>query len=78
MIVEASVLDGDDSLWQVRAKTFETDGLPPLGDWDLTYLVPVYVVDVRVLRELGIGPVEVVLVLSQDEQLEAGNADRDG
>src|SRR5918993_4414764 len=60
VIVETSVLDGDDGPGQVRAETFETDGLPPLGDGDLAYLVPVHVVDVRVLGQLGIGLVEVV------------------
>ena len=78
MIVEAPVLDGDDGLGEVRAETFETDGLTALGDRDLPYLVPVNVVYVRVLGELGVGPVEVVFVLSQDEQVEAGNAYRGG
>src|SRR5215204_682523 len=78
VIVEAAVLDGDDGRGEVLAEAFESDGLTALGDGDLTDLVPVYVVDVGILGELGIYPVEIALVLPQDEQVKARNAHHDG
>ena len=61
----------------MRAEAFETDGLR-LSATDLPQLVPVNVVDVGVLCEFWVCPVQVVLVLSQDEQIEARNAYRCG
>src|ERR671921_28581 len=78
VVVEAAVLDGDDCCGEGLAEAFETDGLTALGDGDLAYHVPVYVVDVGILGELGVGPVEIALVLPQDEHVQARNANHNG
>jgi len=78
VVVEATVLDGDDGLREVLAETSETDGFATLGDRDLIYLITFYVLDVGVLGKLGVGPVEVILVIPHDEKVEATNAYPDG
>src|SRR5215203_3397480 len=75
VVVEAPVLDGDDGLGQVVAEAVEPHGLAALGDGELPYLLPVHIVDVGVLGQLGVGPVEVALKLLGYEEVEAGDHD---
>ena len=60
VVVEAPVLDGDDRPWKILAEALEAHGLAALFHPELSDLVPVGVVNVGVLHQVGVRAVEAL------------------
>jgi hypothetical protein len=75
VIVEVPVLDGDDRPREVLSAVVEADGLAALFHLELANLVPVRVLYVRVLGQLGVPLVETIPILSDNEHVNTHQVD---
>src|SRR5918994_761188 len=71
VVVEAPVLDSDDRPWKVLAEVLEAHGLAALLHPELPDPVPVGVVDVGVLHQLGVPAVEALPIITDYEKVQA-------